>query len=368
MVLVVNFPSRGSRVVGFLPSFSSPNPHLTCLPSASWRIFISFFFFFLLRTFPLRLSWCFCMRVCVAGRRDAQPTREKGLCGLCMQACRQFLRHRIKRGGHTAWVCEVSLAEMSKQGEGIFSEGDTTALRPPFSSAPVARRLTTTEEAVRRISLFYSPHTYAYGLLSALVLFDEAKRRGLLDPKVDAGKFFVHPMALVRHPEMFSQFFGPERSQFFSAMLQQLLAVHDAEYSSVVRVCRSQGVDATRWIPFLRGLCLCVIAGDPILSEASFVIEDLILNGVLHDGLSVPGDYNDRGVSVADMLMEAAVELGSARLSELSLSVYRQFLPETPYAVSKRLALCITRGERRHLDWNLRCLPRKPRGRSRLKR
>ncbi|RNF00844.1 uncharacterized protein Tco025E_08724 [Trypanosoma conorhini] len=285
-----------------------------------------------------------------------------------MQRCLAPLLHRIERVGRAAWAHDACRAKGNRQEGEVYSEVDEAALRHPFSSSPVLSRLMTTEEALRRISSVYRPDTYAYGLFSARVLLHEARDRGLLDPGIDAGRFFVHPVTLIRHPEMFSQFFGADRSPFFSEMLQQLLAAHDAADSPVVRMCALQGVDTAGWVPFLRGLCLCVIVGDPILSEAGFVIEDLLLGGIPHDSLSIPGEYSERGVSVADMLLEAATELGSLRLSELSLSVYRQFIAETPYAVSKRLAVCVTQSERRHLDWNLRCLSRKQRGRLRLAR
>ncbi|ESL11869.1 hypothetical protein TRSC58_00372 [Trypanosoma rangeli SC58] len=281
-----------------------------------------------------------------------------------MQRCCGSLLHRIERVGRVAWALEASLAKEAWHEGDSFSEVDTTALRFPFSTSSVSSRLMPTEEALRRISSFYRPDTYAYGLLSGHVLLHEARDRGFLEPNVDASGFFVHPATLIRHPEMFSQFFGVERSPFFSGMLQQLLVTHDAEKSPVMRECRLQGVDPAAWVPFLRGLCLCVIVGDPILSEVGFVIEDLLLGGALHNSLSVPGEYSERGISIAAMLLEAAAELGSVRLSELSLYVYRQFLTETSYAVSKRLVVCITQTERRQLDWNVRCLSRKQRGRA----
>ncbi|RNF00701.1 hypothetical protein TraAM80_07433 [Trypanosoma rangeli] len=284
-----------------------------------------------------------------------------------MHRCGSLL-HRIEKVGRAAWVHGASLAKETRHEGDSFSEVDTTALCFPFSSSSVSSRLMTTEEALRRISSFYRPDTYAYSLLSTHLLFHEARDRGFLELNVDARGFFVHPATLIRHPEMFSHFFGVERSPFFSEMLQQLLATHDAEKSPVVQECHSQGVDPAAWVPFLRGLCLCVIVGDPILSEVGFVIEDLLLRGALHKSLSIPGEHNERGISIAGMLLEAAVELGSVRLSELSLCVYRQFLAETSYAVSKRLAVCFTQNERRQLDWDVRCLSRKQRGCSRVAR
>ncbi|KEG08549.1 hypothetical protein DQ04_06931010 [Trypanosoma grayi] len=275
-----------------------------------------------------------------------------------MKRCHPSHRHIVARCGAAACVDLADAAKAAAAEEGNSDDAAVT-LHTPF--ADVSRlHVGAPEEAVRRISLFYRPEVHAYGLLSAAVILDEAYRRGILERRVDPAKFLVHPMALIRNPSMFSQFFGADRAPLFSDLLCDLLAQHDAAQSPLVLACRSQSVNAGRWIPFLRGLSLCVAASDPVASQATTVIEDLLLGGGggggTHNSLAVPGDYHDRGVSVADMLMEAAVEFGLISLSLLSLSVYRQFLPETPYAVSKRFALCTTRSERRQLDWNVRCL------------
>lgn len=275
-----------------------------------------------------------------------------------MRRCCLFFCRSARKDGCSGWFNDMVRREEVRL-QDTFFECDAVALRPPFSSSATVLlpRISTTEAAVRRISSFYRPDIYSYSFFSGAVLFSEALRLGLVDTRVDATKFFVHPAAVIRRPEMFLHFFGTDRSRVFSELLERLLAAHDVERSPVVRMCLSQGVDAAKWVPFLRGLCLCVTAGDPIVSEVTFVLEDILLGGVASDVLSVSGDYNSRGVAVADMLMEAAVEFGVVSVSELSLSVYRQFVlsQQTPYAVGKRLAVCITQSERRWLDWNLRC-------------
>ncbi|KAH9600584.1 hypothetical protein LSM04_002262 [Trypanosoma melophagium] len=269
-----------------------------------------------------------------------------------MKRCYLYL-FRTVRSDKYAWL-DSSNQTREMQADAI-SNSDTLILRAPFFFTD-QQRISTTEESLHRISMFYRPDIYAYSIFGARTILAEAHKRGILDPTVNPGRFFVHPVALIRNLSMFSQFFGINRSPPFSELLSELLAAHDAHHSVLVRVCHSNGVDTAKWIPFLRGLCLCIAAGDPLISEVTYVVEDLLLGSVAHNVLTIPGEYHERGIFLAEVLLEAGVEFGSMSVIQLSLGIHQQFFTETPYAVSKRVAICFTKSERRFLDWNLRCL------------
>ncbi|ORC88039.1 uncharacterized protein TM35_000192830 [Trypanosoma theileri] len=269
-----------------------------------------------------------------------------------MKRCSLYF-FRTDRGKKSEWL-DSSLRTTQMQTEAIPDSG-TLMLRAPFFYTD-QQRICTTQELLHQISMFYCPDIYAYSILSARTILSEAHKRGILETTVNPGKFFVHPAALIRNPSMFSHFFGISRSPHFSELLSGLLASHDAHHSVLVRVCHSSGVDTTKWIAFLRGLCLCIAVGDPLISQVTYVMEDLLLGSGAHDVLTIPGEYHERGIFLAELLLEAGVEFGLISVLQLSLSIHQQFFTETPYAVSKRVAVCFTRSERRFLDWNLRCL------------
>ncbi|KAG8344015.1 hypothetical protein TRVL_05151 [Trypanosoma vivax] len=271
-----------------------------------------------------------------------------------MWACRCLFRRFSQNIGRTQFV-DLSL-ERDQLNQDMDLGLDFGFWNSPFSHyRKDAHRLCSSKEAMKRISASYVPHVYAYGLLEGSEIIESAVERNIVDPSINSKRFMVHPRALICHPSKFSTYFGPSRSPAFIELLEELLTQYDMTKDSVVKKCCSLGADIEKWVPFLRGLCLCVVAGDPIASQAGFVIEDSLHRNTKEVLLPISGDYNQRGILTADMLMAASVEFCLLSVAIQSVSLYLQFVPEIPLFVSKRIALCFTRSERQSLEWSFRC-------------
>ncbi|CBH18226.1 hypothetical protein, conserved [Trypanosoma brucei gambiense DAL972] len=284
-----------------------------------------------------------------------QQSKVKYLMKVCRPFC-QFTQKCSRR----SWV-ERTFGAERKEASSASEDNDLWSMHLPFSSGTAPPCGYSTTEAVRLISLPYHPHVYAYCLFESRLIFERAVLHGAIAPNVKPSQFFVHPISVIRHPEKFKLFFGEERSDVLLRLLVDLLGEYDGDDRSVVQKCRAKGVSNENWVPFLRGLGLCLAMGDIASSQATFVMEDCITGGGADCGLSLPGSYEKRGSVAAELLMEASVELGSLTLANLSLSLYRQFLPEVPLTASKKVTICTTRCERRFLEWNQRCLKTGPR-------
>nr|CCC95769.1 unnamed protein product [Trypanosoma congolense IL3000] len=268
-----------------------------------------------------------------------------------MKACRPFFCRVF--GRKTQGTAKENVIQWMFNSDEPFTHDNTFLMHSPFSFGTAPPCGYASQDVARSISLQYQKHVYAYALFSGDAIFERARTRCIVDDNIDPSRFFVHPLVLARHPERIPSFFGAERSPFLIEILTDLIRAHDEE-APLVHKCRLLGMDQAKWVSFLRGLCLCVAQRLPVVSQAVFVIEDCIIGSCGSDFLPLAGDYNARGVAVAEAIMEAAVEFGSIPLADLSLCLYRQFLTETPIDVMKRLSICTTRSERRSLEWGLR--------------
>lgn len=168
------------------------------------------------------------------------------------------------------------------------------------------------------------------------------------------GSMLMSPRSLFLQPTAHLRF-GSERQQRMAVVLQSLLDRHDESERSPVPCARALGVQCPLFVPFLRGVCLCVETQHPFAPQAAYVFEELLASGFVSSTLYLDGTYVDRNRTLAQIVQLAAREFGSesALFTGLLLDEEHASPPET-IAVGRLVAQTLAAADRRRLDWALK--------------
>lgn len=211
---------------------------------------------------------------------------------------------------------------------------------------PEGARLVSEVQLTTSFINFYDPFVYAYCSFDVPSITTMAAAMDITATDLCT----VSVYQAIHRTSSLSTVMGSERLEALTRVLSALSAERDANSFSL----QLNYPFHSFLFPLLRGICVCASVDDPLSAQAGFVLSALLAGDHLGSNLHIEGDYEERGLTLARMLLCTAREFGSVPVLLASLTLHQQHGLAVDYTVSKQIAFTLTAAERRRLDWRLK--------------